>query len=50
MDISDPTPPIPPFGDPNQALFNGTGNLSPDVADARELPSPIGLEGMGRSG
>jgi len=23
---------IPPFGDPNQALFNGTGNLSPEVA------------------
>jgi hypothetical protein len=37
MNTTDPTPPIPPFGDPNQALFNGTGNLSPEVADPREL-------------
>jgi len=35
MNTTDPTPPIPPFGDPNQALFNCTGNLSPEVADAR---------------
>ncbi|MDT5102879.1 MAG: hypothetical protein QOI25_392 [Mycobacterium sp.] len=26
-------PIVPPFGDPNQALFNCTGNLSPEVAD-----------------
>lgn len=28
---------VPPFGDPNQALFNCTGNLSPEVADPRIL-------------
>ena len=28
---------IPPFGDPNQALFNGTGNLSPEVADSSQI-------------
>ena len=26
-------PIVPPFGDPNQALFNCTGNLSPEVAE-----------------
>jgi len=31
---------IPPFGDPNQALFNGTGNLSPEVADSSQVISP----------
>ena len=30
---------IPPFGDPNQALFNGTGNLSPEVADSSQILS-----------
>ena len=31
---------IPPFGDPNQALFNGTGNLSPEVADSSQILRP----------
>ena len=31
---------IPPFGDPNQALFNGTGNLSPEVADSSQILGP----------
>jgi hypothetical protein len=31
---------IPPFGDPNQALFNGTGNLSPEVADSSQILDP----------
>ncbi|MDT5127897.1 MAG: hypothetical protein QOH54_3541 [Mycobacterium sp.] len=34
---SENPPIVPPFGDPNQALFNCTGNLSPNVADPREL-------------
>lgn len=50
MDTSDPTPPIPPFGDPNQALFNGTGNLSPEVADVSELPTPTGPDSTGQAG
>ena len=37
MNWPDGVPTIPPFGDPNQALFNGTGNLSPEVADPRIL-------------
>jgi hypothetical protein len=50
MNTSDPNPPIPPFGDPNQALFNGTGNLSPEVADPRELPTQTDLDPAGQSG
>jgi hypothetical protein len=34
---SEDAPIVPPFGDPNQALFNWTGNLSPNVADPGEL-------------
>jgi len=37
---SEDAPIVPPFGDPNQALFNCTGNLSPEVADPRELIDP----------
>jgi hypothetical protein len=44
---SEDPPIVPPFGDPNQALFNCTGNLSPEVADPSELIDPSGDDASG---